>query len=549
MSALASRSIAYRRLRAPAENEALLAKPALQEAAACCQQNIAGRGEHAFLASLRATARRRLLEEAVRYTRAYRDVELPRGDLSTAAVYMSGHQPQLFHAGVWAKNFALSHLASAHRQRLVEGPPAVAVNLIIDNDDCGVVAIKAPSGSVEQPHLETVPLDAGGAPVPFEQREINDLDLFDSFPSRVCAAMNGVVGQPLVTDLWRHAKEAARRSSNLGQAVAAARHSLEGEWGLQTLELPLSHICQTPEFAAFAAHLLIRGEAFRDAFNELLVEYRQVNRVRSQSHPAPALGNDGDWIEAPFWLWNSQQPTRRPVFIRNQPGVLEITNRQGDTLRLEGDEQQIATQLGELSSQGWKIRPRALITTMYARLVLSDFFIHGIGGAKYDQLTDALVQQFFDVPAPSFMTLTSTMHLPVDYPDVTAADLRDVEQKLRELTYHPEDFATSDTAHGQREIAELAADKHKWLAADPPRGEGWKRHQGITQANEALQPYIAPLREELLQQQQETTAALRVRKLLASREFSFCLFPAAQLRTAFYKMFPAAACDCHSRDI
>jgi len=186
---------------------------------------------------------------------------------------------------------------------------------------------------------------------------------------------------------------------------------------------------------------------------------------------------------------------------------------------------------------------------MYARLVLSDLFIHGIGGAKYDQLTDALIQQFFDTPAPAFMTLTATMQLPLELPAASDDDLRQVGQKLRELKYHPEDFAHASTAEGQREIAELAADKHKWLAMAPPSGQGFKRHQGITGANQAMQPYVKELRQQLLREQKQTASALRRRKLLASREFSFCLFPARKLRSAFRAMLPGAACDCHSSDV
>ena len=40
-----------------------------------------------------------------------------------------------------------------------------------------------------------------------------------------------------------------------------------------------------------------------------------------------------------------------------------------------------------LRESGVKIRPRAILTTLYSRLFLSDLFIHGIGGAKYDAWT------------------------------------------------------------------------------------------------------------------------------------------------------------------
>ena len=54
--------------------------------------------------------------------------------------------------------------------------------------------------------------------------------------------------------------------------------------------------------------------------------------------------------------------------------------------------------LGELA--GVRIRPRALTLTLWARLCLSDLFIHGIGGAKYDRITDQLIRCYFGIEPP-----------------------------------------------------------------------------------------------------------------------------------------------------
>ena len=40
-----------------------------------------------------------------------------------------------------------------------------------------------------------------------------------------------------------------------------------------------------------------------------------------------------------------------------------------------------------LQTRGIKLRSRALTTTMFVRLFLADAFLHGIGGAKYDEVT------------------------------------------------------------------------------------------------------------------------------------------------------------------
>jgi hypothetical protein len=71
---------------------------------------------------------------------------------------------------------------------------------------------------------------------------------------------------------------------------------------------------------------------------------------------------------------------------------------------------------GELS--GWlkrndlRLAPRALTLTMLLRLVVADQFVHGIGGARYDQVTDALVACHFGVEPPRFAVTTATLYFP-----------------------------------------------------------------------------------------------------------------------------------------
>ena len=69
-----------------------------------------------------------------------------------------------------------------------------------------------------------------------------------------------------------------------------------------------------------------------------------------------------------------------------------LSDRQAVEIRLpltpDGDAARAVEQLADWGRRGVKIRSRALITTLWARLVLGDLFLHGIGGAKYDQVTD-----------------------------------------------------------------------------------------------------------------------------------------------------------------
>jgi hypothetical protein len=55
--------------------------------------------------------------------------------------------------------------------------------------------------------------------------------------------------------------------------------------------------------------------------------------------------------------------------------------------------------------------------------------------------------------------------------------------------------------------------------------------------NRALQPFVAARREELVAQRLQLAAALRTKSLLASREYSFCLFPKETLAPLLLELF------------
>lgn len=503
----------------------MLLEPSAEAIGRLLEQNRSDRRNAAYdvqglsLSELRAEARRSLMQGARQYTRAYRDVAAAAGE--GGPILLAGHQPQLFHPGVWFKNFALSALACRHGGQ--------AVNLLIDNDILRNPSIRVPSGSPAEPQVVSLPLDRVVETIPFEQREIADAELFESFAERVGAAGGGVLTSPLIDEYWQLALEARRRSPNLGRCLAEARHRLEGRWGQNTWEVPLSSVCQSPSFARFACHLLAHLPRFREIHNAALREYRRVNHVRSHSHPVPDLERDGEWQEAPFWLWSDGRPGRKRAFVQASRDGLELTDRGLIRVRLPVTADREAAgaveALAALGQQGIKLRPRALVTTMYARLVLSDLFLHGIGGAKYDQLTDLIITRFFGLTPPGFVTLSATVLLFEDRTRELTQAIRERKQLLRDLRFHPERHLTPEAEH---EL--LIAEKRAWIARDLPRGQRLVRHREIERLNARLSSALEDRRKQTAAQLTYWSAELRRQTQLASREFAFCLFSEKILR-------------------
>ena len=109
----------------------------------------------------------------------------------------------------------------------------------------------------------------------------------------------------------------SRVTNNLGACLSQARHQLEGQWGLQSLEIPQSRVCDLPAMQWFIAHLLAHLPRLWEVYNAALAEYRRQHKLRSAAHPAPDLAADGEWLEAPFWVWSADDPRRRHLFVRS----------------------------------------------------------------------------------------------------------------------------------------------------------------------------------------------------------------------------------------
>ncbi|MEX2027589.1 MAG: hypothetical protein WEH44_09810, partial [Pirellulaceae bacterium] len=193
----------YRRIRAPKENGAALIDPPVSEAVKLVEANrkLAETWDRASglpFAKWRTTARERLLRNAELINRDSSEQD------ATALLHrpfiLAGHQPSLFHPGVWLKNFLLDRIAKE-----VSGN---GINMIVDNDNVRHAGIRVPTGTPQSPRVVDVPLDAPAAEMPWEERRIIDLDLFRSFPHRVRAAMGGLLtperarGRLLLDSFW-----------------------------------------------------------------------------------------------------------------------------------------------------------------------------------------------------------------------------------------------------------------------------------------------------------------------------------------------------------
>jgi hypothetical protein len=443
-----------------------------------------------------------------------------------ASLLLSGHQPELFHPGVWVKNFALQGLARRHS--------ATPINLVVDNDTAKLTALRVPSPAAvgsSWPHAPLIPFDYWSGEVSYEERPVRDEALFASFADRVSAVFDGWNYTPLLRDFWPEVLCQAQRTPLLGERLAAARRTLERQWGCHNLEVPVSALCQSEPFAWFVSHLLTNLHRFHAVYNECVHAYRRQYGIRSRNHPVPDLATDGDWREVPLWAWHGERKPRGRLLARLADGAVELRvgGETWPTLPLGEPEKLVRAWMG-LERCGFKVRSRALTNTLYARLFLADLFVHGIGGGKYDELTDEIVRRFYGVEPPRFLVLSATLLLPLPSPTVRIEDCRGLRRTLRDLHYNPQRHLP-DRVRARSVVADLLAQKQVWIAREPAgAGERRERFQAQRRLSEQLRPYLDGREGRVARELEECKRQLQAKAVVQRRDYAFCLYPEEQLR-------------------
>lgn len=529
------------RLRAPRGDGAFLADPPLEEAASLMAANTAHLRpwDHDFqgrrAGRLRAMARSQLLAKAREHHARFGLSAPPPAD-PTSPWVVTGHQPELFHAGVWIKNFAVSAIA---RQNA-----AIPVNLIVDNDIPKGASVRVPYSDTGRLKAKSVEFDAIEGESPYEDWTIRSEALFASFADRARDQLGGLVADPILDPFWPLAMRAAETTDRAGLRFAAARRSLEESWGMTNVEVPLGAVCETEAFGWFASHLLAHLPRFQATHNAALSRYRALYKIRSKNHPVPRLEREGDWLEAPFWVWRGGNPRRRPLMARQREKAMELRiageSEPLGSLRLSPDRDACCAveDLQDLARRGIRIRTRALTTTMFSRLLLGDLFVHGIGGAKYDELGDEVIRGFFGLAAPRFLTLSMTKWLGMEAHPEAAAEIARIERDGRDLIYNPDRVLADSDDPAVRAL--IAAKQEAIAGPVGTRRERVARFRQIRKLNEELSPRLADLAGRLDDRRQRAEALARNNALATGREWSLVLHSQEGWLRAMRDRFPAA---------
>lgn len=396
------------------------------------------------LESLRVRARRRLIQAAVDYRQRLtaigdragllkQSASLLSGDPDVGPIVMTGHQPVIFHSGLTFK-YEMTEQFAASRE-------ATAVSIVIDTDegDAGAFsfpeakAVRADDGA-SGPTLSIASATFGRAPSLYGTSRMKSSAEILAEASRVShglascgctsasATFQQVAGQyaSINTDSMMEANLIIRWNAGIGSRIP---------------ELPLSVVSGFPEVIQFFSDILQKPFEFVRCYNSTLTAFRSEQKIRNEANPFPNLQCDSTSCEMPFWIVDGKAGTRHAVMIRKQESDYILETSEGLQVEIvPGNE---SASVFSLLISGKQLVPRGAMITATFRLLFSDLFVHGTGGARYDRYTDSLIRTWWKVEPTPFGVASASRYL-FEKQRQELSHLQSISDQLRDLQFNPQ---------------------------------------------------------------------------------------------------------------
>jgi len=321
------------------------------------------------------------------------------------------------------------------------------------------------------------------------------------------------------------------KRANLGEFLGLARRLYEQDIKPAYLEILFSQICNSDEFLSFFLEITKNIESFSKIYNNKLDEYRKLFKIRNRAQPSPNLIIKENLIETPFWIWKEGDQRRKIFILREKEGNYLYNDSYGKIFLKEKDSLKSLSSLKTfLKEKKLKIRPKALLLTLYNRLFISDLFIHGLGGAKYDLVTDEIIREFFKVEPPRFLVISCTLYPYFkSSPGVSDFKIPALKKKIRDLEFNPERYFNKLFLTNKERIQigkqiEKKAKLIKKIEEVLSPVEKRRISEEIKDINNLVREKIKPLKFELSKKLAEEEKKMKQSKVYTFREFPYCFF-------------------------
>lgn len=398
-------------------------------------------------------------------------------DFKNSFIFASGHQPELFHPGLLIKDILVSLLADRFLGK--------ALHLIVDTDESEFRFRYPAVQTHDKVMIRELSSDCGKrifheADMDLSEKKNLSLQIAESlrFSSRILKA-------DLLAETEKYLKYFSENihEKKIFSAAGDLKTKFMKQNGLKISELSLFRLSGTDEFRNFAEKICSDLSSFRQAYNFSLSEYRKEHKIKNAAQPLPDLGE----AEIPFWGFGS------------------------------GSRKEIS-RLSETSH----IFPKALTLTLFIRIFVSDYFIHGTGGGRYEKINDSILKNYFKMDLNDYGTATATLYPDAQKFPLPKRDEKDLLNSKRNFEQSPEKLLPSD--HPMFIAKKNLTEKFK-----NPDADRKLLHEEVQKLNAEIRKEAEPLYTEILNELKILPELEENRKTLENRDYPFFYYNVNEL--------------------
>jgi hypothetical protein len=321
--------------------------------------------------------------------------------LNTADIIVTGHQPNWHHCGILAKNIIADKLA-----RQTGG---TAIHLVLDHDICDT-SMMLPGYGVEDFLL---PLEQKQQDVPLEFRSVSPKEQLTKFIESVLGIENSLCSEMGYQNI-NSIVEKAQLCAGIADFITQFQAYLNQALGLKIFYLPVSLMSKSDCFMGFVYSVICNAASFVTSYNQAILNQRESHKLKpNQTVRMLKINDSNNAFELPFWLvYNTGKRASLYVSINSKSMQVGTEYDTVGTVDLSKDKKQQLLEILEKSKS--VIRPKAVTLTLFVRLYLTDWFVHGIGAINYEYITDYLISRYYEISKLNFGIATATMILPTE---------------------------------------------------------------------------------------------------------------------------------------
>lgn len=318
--------------------------------------------------------------------------------INNELIYVTGHQPEIFHPGILFKDLILNKLSQKHN--------AFPIHLNVDTD---IFEFKYIYPIIEKDNLNLSKFEYHQDKLfMFEELNLKKEEEFLKILNTQELVLKNILSKSIYENalnyisIIRNMILSKEKFHNISSFV---RNNFLSFYNINIPTIKLSEFIKLDSFQYFVELISSRNSEFIEIHNYSLKKYREEHKIKNHAQPIPDMIEN----ELPFWELNYKEGKRIHAKLPYEPNKI--------------------------------YSPRAITNTMFIRLFISDLFIHGRGGARYEAISDTIIEKFFGTNTSPYFIASATLYLDKnDNFPLPAVSLNELNVILRDLNYSPEKF-------------------------------------------------------------------------------------------------------------